>query len=93
MTKLVHRSGGSNEWKTDQRVLDCLLPEFRVTLDVCAADNHVANRFYTVKDDGLAQPWDGSEYDSGVGHGIDWNWWNCPYSGKGEQEKWARKAM
>jgi DNA N-6-adenine-methyltransferase (Dam) len=53
----VHFSSETFEWATPQDVFDRLNSEFGFTIDVCAtADNAKVVRFYTVTDDGLAQP-------------------------------------
>lgn len=69
----------SVEWATPQAFFDELDREFGFTLDVCATDeNHKCENYYTIKDDGLLQPW----------HGVVWC--NPPY---GRHIKyWVRKA-
>jgi hypothetical protein len=56
----VHFSSQTDLWATPQDLFDALHREFNFTLDVCAtAENAKCQRFYTIADDGLAQPWDG----------------------------------
>lgn len=61
---------GSDDYYTPQWVFDKLA--LRFDLDVCAPPGGVAwvpaDRFYTVEDDGLSQPWEGRV------------WMNPPYS-------------
>ena len=53
-------SSESVDWETPQDVFDKLDAEFRFTLDPCAtAENAKCERFYTLEDDGLVQPWGG----------------------------------
>jgi hypothetical protein len=57
----VHFSSKSAEWSTPQPLFDSLKSEFRFTLDVCAtAENAKCATFYTMADNGLAQPWAGT---------------------------------
>jgi phage N-6-adenine-methyltransferase len=68
------------EWGTPQAFFDELNAEFGFTLDVCADDwNHKCDRFFTKRDDGLAQVW------SGV------CWMNPPYGR--EIGAWMAKAV
>lgn len=56
----VHFSTGKNDWGTPQNLFDTLNREFGFTLDPCAdEDNHKCDKYYTVKQDGLAQDWSG----------------------------------
>jgi phage N-6-adenine-methyltransferase len=68
------------EWGTPQAFFDELDAEFGFTLDVCADGwNHKCDRFFTKRDDGLAQVW------SGV------CWMNPPYGR--EIGAWMAKAV
>lgn len=66
-------SGERHDWATPPEVFDPLNAEFGFTLDVCAHDDNAkCDRFYTVRDDGLSQPWEGvcwcnPPYGSGIG--------------------------
>jgi len=56
----VHFSSATNEWATPQAFFDALDVEFNFTLDPCATkENAKCKKFYTEKDNGLAQSWDG----------------------------------
>ena len=68
------------EWGTPQAFFDELDAEFGFTLDVCADDwNRKCDRYFTKRDDGLAQVW------SGV------CWMNPPYGR--EIGAWMAKAV
>jgi len=68
------------DWATPQPFYDRLNAEFAFTLDACASpQNAKCARYFTVEQDGLAQPWTGTV------------WVNPPY-GKGVTGLWARKA-
>lgn len=92
MTKLIHRSGGSNEWKTPDRVRLPLKESFQIRLDACASDDHMCSTFHNEEADGLVMPWIGNP-SQGYNFGYFWNYFNCPYSGKGVQERWIEKAL
>lgn len=72
-------SSKSVEWATPQEVFDALNMEFDFTIDVCATpENAKCDRFFTEKENGLAQEWAGSV------------WCNPPY---GRAIKlWIRKG-
>lgn len=54
----VHFSSKQDEWSTPQWLFDALNAEFGFTLDPCAtAANAKCERFFTGKEDGLAQNW------------------------------------
>ncbi len=73
-------SSRSEEWPTPQAFFESLNSEFRFTLDPCATrGNAKCLRFYTKKDDGLAQSW-----------GAHRVFCNPPY-GKAMRQ-WARKC-
>lgn len=57
----VHFSSASDEWATPQDFFDALHKEFRFNLDPCAdKKNAKCERFFTKKDNGLAQSWKGA---------------------------------
>jgi len=67
------------EWQTPQWLFDILDKEFHFTLDVCASEfNHKCPEYYTKKQDGLKQNWNGS------------CWMNPPYGR--EIKEWMTKA-
>lgn len=75
----VHFSQATCEWETPQDFFDRLNEEFRFTLDVCASKkNHKCDKYYTMEDDGLKQPWSGVV------------WCNPPYGR--EIRRWVEKA-
>lgn len=69
------------DWETPASVFGPLDAEFKFTLDVCASvHNAKCDRFFSEKDDGLAQSWS-----------QDTCWMNPPY---GRAIKlWMRKAL
>jgi phage N-6-adenine-methyltransferase len=75
----VHYSSETDDWSTPQELFDRLDNEFGFTLDVCATKKSAkCVRYFTAKEDGLRQAWDGS------------CWMNPPY---GEEiGKWVGKA-
>lgn len=77
---LVHGARASvDERATPPEVFAVWHRRFRFTIDVCAlADNAKLERFWTPKDDGLAQDWTGERI-----------WCNPPFS---SIEPWVRKA-
>ncbi len=53
-------SSTTNEWETPQEFFDKLNEEFNFTLDPCATPkNAKCKKFYTIKEDGLKQNWQG----------------------------------
>ena len=53
-------SSTTNEWETPQDFFDKLNEEFHFTLDPCATpQNAKCKKYYTVKEDGLKQDWQG----------------------------------
>lgn len=57
----VHFSSATDLWSTPQTTFDELNAEFGFETDVCALpENAKCDRFYTPKQDGLAQHWQGS---------------------------------
>lgn len=76
----VNRVDTSSEWGTPAELFDPLNDEFRFDLDVCAsAVNAKCERFLTVDDNGLWQPWAPARC-----------WMNPPY-GMATRE-WVHKA-
>lgn len=60
MNKELMFSSKSNEWETPQYVFDELDAEFHFTLDPCATpENAKCSRYFTLKEDGLIQSWEG----------------------------------
>jgi phage N-6-adenine-methyltransferase len=56
----VHFSSITDVWSTPQDFYDKLDAEFHFTLDPCAThENHKTDKYYTLVEDGLYQPWDG----------------------------------
>lgn len=48
----------TDDWGTPREFFDGLNHEFGFRLDACAAENNAkVARFYSIEDDGLAQPW------------------------------------
>lgn len=76
----VHFSSKTNEWSTPQYTFDALNKEFNFTLDVAATkENTKCDRYFTEKEDGLAQSWDNETI-----------WCNPPYGRT--LRKWVEKA-
>ena len=66
------------DWETPPEIFAPLHKEFGFTLDVCASeDNAKCHRYFTKKDDGLSQWWDGV------------CWMNPPF---GQKKDWTKKA-
>jgi site-specific DNA-methyltransferase (adenine-specific) len=60
MNTAVMFSSTTNEWETPQEFFDKLNEEFNFTLDPCATPkNAKCKKFYTIKEDGLKQNWQG----------------------------------
>lgn len=56
----VHYMSESNEWATPQDFFDKLNKEFNFTLDPCSTkENAKCSKFYTIKENGLKQSWEG----------------------------------
>ena len=71
-------SSNSDEWFTPQNFFDEINKEFNFTLDVAATvDNTKCKKFFTIKDNGLIQNWEGVI------------WCNPPYS---DIKLWVEKA-
>lgn len=80
MKTAVHFSSTTDLWSTPQSFFDALNDEFGFTVDVCASpENAKCRRFFTAKDDGLAQVWEG------------FCWMNPPYGRT--IGKWMEKAF
>ena len=72
-------SSKTDMWETPQDLFNELDKEFHFDLDVCATqENAKCKRYYTPKQDGLSQPWDGI------------CWCNPPYGR--DIGQWVRKA-
>lgn len=82
--KIVHATGGSDEWETPQDLYDQLYAEFQFTLDPCAtAANAKCDRFLTIAENGLAYPWGGERV-----------FMNPPYGNRGSLiGMWMTKAF
>jgi phage N-6-adenine-methyltransferase len=75
----VHFSSATDDWATPQDLFDKLNELYGFDLDVCASkDNAKCKKFFSVEDNGLAQPWTGT------------CWMNPPYGR--EIGKWMSKA-
>lgn len=71
----------SNEWRTDPFFFLVWHRRFHFTVDAAAAEwNHQLPRYWTAKEDGLAQSWRDEVL-----------WWNPPYN-RGQPEAWAAHA-
>lgn len=56
----VHFSSATDQWSTPQATFDALNAEFGFDVDVCAvSENAKCDRYFTPKQDGLAQDWRG----------------------------------
>lgn len=78
--KSVHFRSKRHDWGTPQWLFDQLDAEFRFTLDVCATESNAkCERFFTPRDDGLSQPWQGA------------CWMNPPYGAS--IGRWMHKAL
>jgi phage N-6-adenine-methyltransferase len=76
----VHYSSKTVEWETPQDFFDKLNAEFSFTLDACAsAENAKCSKFYTLRENGLAQAWQGERV-----------WCNPPYGR--HIQKWIEKC-
>lgn len=77
----VHFMSQKSDWETPQDLFDRLNDEFHFTLDAAASDhNHKLPRYYTEKEDGLAQDWKGERV-----------FCNPPYGNK-ETGLWSEKC-
>ena len=73
-------SSKTDMWETPQDLFNELDKEFHFDLDVCATqENAKCKRYYTPKQDGLSQPWDGI------------CWCNPPYGR--DIGQWVRRAL
>ena len=74
-------SSKSNEWATPQDFFDNLDKEFHFTLDPCATkENAKCKKFFTIKENGLAQNWE-----------KEIVFMNPPYGG--HTREWIEKAL
>lgn len=72
-------SSNSDEWSTPQNLFGWLNEQYHFTLDPCAsADNHKCDKYFTIKDDGLEQSWEGETV-----------FINPPYS---DIKRWVKKV-
>lgn len=73
-------SSKTDMWETPKHIFDQLNKEFGFNLDVCAVpENAKCKRFFSPKENGLVQPWEGV------------CWCNPPY---GRQVvKWVEKSL
>ena len=72
-------SSKRHDWETPQWLFDELNEEFGFDIDVCATpENAKCSKFFTPKEDGLKQKWEGT------------CWMNPPYGR--EIGKWVKKA-
>lgn len=77
----VHFSSATNEWYTPKELFDSLNKEFHFTLDPCATKQSAkCKKFYTEKEDGLEQDWNGERV-----------FMNPPYGR--EIGNWVKKAV
>lgn len=73
-------SSKTDMWETPQDLFNELDKEFHFDMDVCATqENAKCKRYYTPKQDGLSQPWDGI------------CWCNPPYGR--DIGQWVRRAL
>lgn len=71
----------AGEWETPDELFKELDSKYHFTLDACACpENAKCKKFFTVKEDGLAQDW--------KGHTV----FCCPPSGRGNLRRWVQKA-
>lgn len=76
----VHYSSKTVEWETPQDLFDELNKEFQFTLDACATpENAKCEKYFTLKDNGLAQRFEGERV-----------WINPPYGR--HISRWIQKA-
>lgn len=55
-------SSKTDQWSTPQDFFDSLNREFSFTLDPCAdVSNHKCEKYFTKEEDGLLQPWGGTQ--------------------------------
>jgi phage N-6-adenine-methyltransferase len=79
VTAKVMYSSMSGEWETPPELFDRLNKAFGFTLDVCATQgNAKCERYFTIEDNGLEQPWEGR------------CWMNPPYGR--DIKLWVQKA-
>lgn len=75
-----HSNNSYDYWATPQWLFDELNKQFKFTTDVCASKgNAKCKKYFSCKEDGLKQKWKGV------------CWCNPPY-GRGQIDKWMKKA-
>ncbi len=69
-------SSKSSEWSTPTDFYDKLDKQFNFTLDPCATEeNHKTAQYFTEKDDGLTQDWEGNTVFMNPPYGRDIRHW------------------
>lgn len=76
----VHGMSNSGEWETPPDLVADLGPAFGWSLDVCASRANVCENFYSPKDNGLIQHWEGL------------CWMNPPYGRSRHIDQWMQRA-
>lgn len=76
MNKELMFSSKSNEWETPQYLFDELDLKYHFTLDPCStADNAKCKKYYTIKEDGLSQDWQGETVFCNPPYGRELSKW------------------
>lgn len=76
----IHFQSKAHDWETPQAFFDKLNAEFGFTVDAAASpENAKCERFWTYRENGLAQDWRGEKV-----------WLNAPYGR--DIPRWVRKA-
>jgi phage N-6-adenine-methyltransferase len=76
MTTTVHFSSRTDEWPTPNDLFLQLDAVFHFTLDPCASpENAKCARYFTIEQNGLAQPWDGERVFMNPPYGRDIGKW------------------
>lgn len=69
-------SSKTDQWATPQAFFDALNNEFHFTLDPCADDkNHKCDKYFTEKENGLAQDWCGESVFCNPPYGREIGLW------------------
>ena len=85
-TKLMF-SSKEEKWQTPQDFFDKLNEEFDFTLDPCCQiDSAKCNKFYTPKEDGLIQDWQGETVFVNPPYGRDLKFWVEKCSNESKKE-------